>query len=278
MRNLVVTRSECLIIFKPPSHYITKAQVTRFTKARDTLSRRPNPKDLHPLIAKAQEDAVSGQLEEVKNDLREYEKLKGGQFRFDSLKLIAEPPHILVKARIARGLSQKDLAELIGLKEQQIQRYEATDYASASLSRIRDIAAALGAQSHQSAPIPRSPNLANGLETTAHACYSHSVMPGHLTSHPPTPPLAPPTDLSHFRDVSFDSFLESVPARLQTARSDELFSYEVERNGTEWNTFRRISPESKLRTRRRPHLSPHVCRRRTVPNLTLARQNCYTRH
>ena len=136
---------------------ITKAQVARFAEARDTLNRRPNPKDLHPLIAKAQEDAVSGQLEEMKNDLREYEKLKAGQFRFDSLKLVAELPQILIKARIARGLNQKDLAELIGLKEQQIQRYEATDYASASLSRLRDIAAALSAQSHQSSPIPQSP-------------------------------------------------------------------------------------------------------------------------
>ena len=122
---------------------ITKAQVARFAKARDTLSRRPNPNGLHPLIAKAQEDAVIGQLEEMENDLREYESLKDGEFQFDSLKLVAELPHVLIKARIAQGLSQKALAERLGLKEQQIQRYEATDYASASLSRIRDVAAAL---------------------------------------------------------------------------------------------------------------------------------------
>ena len=46
---------------------------------------------------------------------------------------------MLIKARIARGMSQRDLAERIGLKEQQIQRYEATDYASVSLSRIREV-------------------------------------------------------------------------------------------------------------------------------------------
>ena len=32
-----------------------------------------------------------------------------------------------------------------GVKEQQVQRYEATDYASASLTRIREVASALGA-------------------------------------------------------------------------------------------------------------------------------------
>ena len=41
-------------------------------------------------------------------------------------------------------MSQKDLAERIGLKEQQIQRYEATDYASANLARIKEIVGAFG--------------------------------------------------------------------------------------------------------------------------------------
>ena len=63
----------------------------------------------------------------------------------DGLSVVAELPTVLIKARIAQGLSQKDLAERIGLKEQQIQRYEATDYASASLNRIKEVVSALGA-------------------------------------------------------------------------------------------------------------------------------------
>ncbi|MBZ0187422.1 MAG: helix-turn-helix domain-containing protein [Candidatus Obscuribacterales bacterium] len=46
----------------------------------------------------------------------------------------------LIQARIARGLAQEDLAKLLNLKKQQIQSYEASDYASASLSRIMEIA------------------------------------------------------------------------------------------------------------------------------------------
>ena len=65
------------------------------------------------------------------------------QIRLDSLGTVAELPATLIKARIARGLSQKDLADRIGLKEQQIQRYEATDYASASLARIKKVVSAL---------------------------------------------------------------------------------------------------------------------------------------
>ena len=124
---------------------ITKAQAARFAKALETLRQRPNPNGLHPLIAKAQEDAISSQLADLESELREYESLKAGEFQMDSLKLVAELPSILIKARIAQGLSQRELAERIGLKEQQIQRYEATDYSSASLARIREVVRAFGA-------------------------------------------------------------------------------------------------------------------------------------
>ena len=71
--------------------------------------------------------------------MREYESLKAGKFRWDSLSMVADLPLVLIKARIAGGLSQKDLAERVGLKEQQIQRYEATDYATANLARIKEV-------------------------------------------------------------------------------------------------------------------------------------------
>jgi HTH-type transcriptional regulator / antitoxin HipB len=41
---------------------------------------------------------------------------------------IEDLPTTLIKARIASGLTQKDLAERIGVQEQQIQRYEANHY------------------------------------------------------------------------------------------------------------------------------------------------------
>ena len=100
---------------------------------------------MHPLIAKAQEDALRSQLADLRSELHEYESLTAGEFQFDGLEAVAGLPAVLIKARIAQGLSQKDLAERLGLKEQQVQRYEATDYASASLARIREVASALGA-------------------------------------------------------------------------------------------------------------------------------------
>ena len=122
---------------------ITKAMAARFQNNLTALKQRPDADGgAHPLIAKAQEDALTSQLADLENELLEYESLKAGKFRLDSLKVVADLPTVLIKARIAQGLSQKELAERIGLKEQQIQRYEATDYASANLARIQEVASA----------------------------------------------------------------------------------------------------------------------------------------
>lgn len=52
-------------------------------------------------------------------------------------------PESLVDERKKLGLTQKELAERLGIKEQQIQRYEATRYQSASLKRIVEITEAM---------------------------------------------------------------------------------------------------------------------------------------
>ena len=122
---------------------ITKAMAARFQNNLTILKQRPDADgDVHPLIAKAQEEALASQLADLENELLEYESLKAGEFQLDSLKVVSDLPAVLIKARIAQGLSQKELAERIGLKEQQIQRYEATDYASANLARIQEVASA----------------------------------------------------------------------------------------------------------------------------------------
>ena len=127
---------------------ITKNQVDRFSQTLESLRRCSVEarEGLQPLIAKAQEEALRSQLSDLEEELREYESLKAGNFEIEYLNVVAELPAALIKARIAQGLSQKDLAERLRLKEQQIQRYEATDYASASLARIKEVVSALGVE------------------------------------------------------------------------------------------------------------------------------------
>jgi uncharacterized protein (DUF433 family) len=64
----------------------------------------------------------------------------------------------LIRTRIAAGLSQTELAGRLGLKEQQIQRYEARRYAGAGLDRVQAVADALGMQIHERVVLPTGPS------------------------------------------------------------------------------------------------------------------------
>ena len=68
-----------------------------------------------------------------------------------------DPGVMLIVARIAKGYSQKDLAWRLGLKEQQVQRYEADRYSSISIKNYSRIAALLGV--HLKATIGDVPSL-----------------------------------------------------------------------------------------------------------------------
>ncbi len=138
---------------------ITKAQAEKFAIALDGISEEPDEiPEVHPLIRKAQKDALRYQLSELREQLEEYDALQSGSYTIPDLRTIEELPRTLIQTRIGRGLSQKALGELIGVKEQQIQRYEATDYSSASLSRVMEVIAALRLETN-SVVIPENSGL-----------------------------------------------------------------------------------------------------------------------
>ncbi len=118
---------------------ITKTQSEKFVKALRDISQGASAQDIHPALAKAQKEAIKSQYEELQQELKEYEELKGGKRKTIKVSSFERLPVALIQARIARGLTQKELAQKLGLKEQQIQRYEASSYAKASLSRINQI-------------------------------------------------------------------------------------------------------------------------------------------
>lgn len=79
----------------------------------------------------------------IRDEVAEYDALRSGAIRTSEVSL-EELPLTLIRARIARGLTQAQLAVLLGMKEQQVQRYERTRYSGASLERLKEVADALG--------------------------------------------------------------------------------------------------------------------------------------
>ena len=123
---------------------LTKTSAENFERRLTWLRETPGAQDnLDPILAKAEEDGLQSMIDELREELQEYERTKQGDVDMTALTSVHMVPSTLIRARIARGLSQRQLAQLVGLKEQQIQRYESNDYSNVDLGRVQEIARAL---------------------------------------------------------------------------------------------------------------------------------------
>lgn len=142
---------------------ITRSEAARFRKAISELSKGPSRSDVHPRLLQAEREAMESQLADLQAELAEYERLKTADLSVISINSFDELADGLIRARIANGLSQKALAHRLGLKEQQIQRYEAERFASASYQRLQEIANALGVRIKNDILLPVAPSTFNEL-------------------------------------------------------------------------------------------------------------------
>jgi transcriptional regulator with XRE-family HTH domain len=120
---------------------VARGEIERF---ETTLSGGLAEAGVNPVILKAQRDALQAQVDELRREVAAYLELRNGRVRTFELNSLADLPKVLISARIASGMTQRDLAERLSLKEQQIQRYEIQNYEGASFARIADVADAIG--------------------------------------------------------------------------------------------------------------------------------------
>ncbi len=130
---------------------VTKEWAEKFAVAATHVDDTVMP---DPILRKALRESYESEAEILRAQLAEYEALRDGRIAILELNSLAELPDALIRARIAAGLTQKKLAARLGLKEQQIQRYEATRYAGASLTRIQAVADALGVTIQERVSLP----------------------------------------------------------------------------------------------------------------------------
>ena len=121
---------------------ITKAWAEKFSRAL-VESTNQGPSTLHPRALKAMRDGAESQLQDLRDEIAEYETLRSGDVTSLEANSILELTTALVKARIVRNWTQKELATQMGLPEQQIQRYEATQYKGVAVERLQEVADAL---------------------------------------------------------------------------------------------------------------------------------------
>lgn len=125
---------------------IVRSRVERLAELQDELLERLERESENRARLELELRAVRAEIRGMQSDLDDYEALKAGRAEIGTAERIEDVPRLLIRARVAAGLSQSDLAERLGLHPQQIQRYEASDYESASLSRLIEIARALNVE------------------------------------------------------------------------------------------------------------------------------------
>jgi ribosome-binding protein aMBF1 (putative translation factor) len=135
---------------------ITKAQVRRFKDAIAELARQDRPSNISPRLWEAQRQAARSQMEDLEGQVEAYERLHMGRAREVVLEAVEDLPRALIRARIAAGITQEGLAQRLGVKAQQVQRYEATEYGSASFARILKVVQALGLRMPKAVRLVRS--------------------------------------------------------------------------------------------------------------------------
>jgi ribosome-binding protein aMBF1 (putative translation factor) len=123
---------------------ITKSRLEGFRNSIAHLKASKRPHDIDPLLWKAEQDAILSTIEELEGEIKQYENLKGGKVKTIKVASFDDVPKVLIQARIAQGLTQKDLAEKLGVREQQVQHDEEILYGSASLNRLKRVAEVLG--------------------------------------------------------------------------------------------------------------------------------------
>lgn len=120
----------------------SKTWLKEFKKALEKARR--NSRDLAPRLRQAQVEGIQSQIKDLEVEIQDYESLKKTAPENVMINSLEELPEALVRVRIARHLTQDQLAEKLGIRPQQVQKWEASTYQHASYASILKAANTLG--------------------------------------------------------------------------------------------------------------------------------------
>jgi len=115
------------------------ARMVRFR--RDLEEKGLNPGEITNVM-----DPLESFHLQLKEEVQHYENLKRGIF--NEMENLAGFGQLLISLRIARGLSQKELATRLGVHESQVSRDERNEYVGITLERAVRVLSALEARLH----------------------------------------------------------------------------------------------------------------------------------
>jgi len=117
----------------------TIAQIEGFRRALTQAEKESSGKR-----AAAIRGSYEGMIRQLEDEVREYDELKSGEFVLPALDRLDQIAPFIVKLRIAKGVSQTELAARLGVSKQVVSRQEEADYHGVNLPRLQEIVDALG--------------------------------------------------------------------------------------------------------------------------------------
>jgi HTH-type transcriptional regulator / antitoxin HipB len=120
---------------------ISKGKVIELSEAIERINNNPK-KD--PLIKELLTASLIMAKEEIEQEILFYETLKKDKEGILKERLFSELPTLLTEYKIKSGLTQKEFAEQLGIKEQQLQRYEADNFKSVTFKNLLRFLDAIG--------------------------------------------------------------------------------------------------------------------------------------
>jgi HTH-type transcriptional regulator/antitoxin HigA len=83
-------------------------------------------------------------IRQLEDELSEYDQLKSGELNLPQVERLDQLAPFIAKIRIAKGVSQTELARRLGVSKQVISRYEESEYQTVGIVRLQEILDAIG--------------------------------------------------------------------------------------------------------------------------------------
>lgn len=83
-------------------------------------------------------------IRQLEDDLREYDQMKSGELTVPHFERLDQIAPSIVKIRIAKGVSQTELARRLGVSKRVISRYEESEYQTVAIGRLQELLDGIG--------------------------------------------------------------------------------------------------------------------------------------
>ena len=115
------------------------AQIEGFRRALAKVAQEKSAKR-----AAALRGSYEGMIRQLEDEVLEYDRLTSGDLTLPQVERLDEIAPFVARLRIAKGVSQTELARRLGVSKQVISRYEENDYQTVAISRLQEILDAIG--------------------------------------------------------------------------------------------------------------------------------------